>query len=60
MQANSRCDNYSKFIRHFDSGNCGKEGENIQKVEYFQNKESFLDRIKTYFIIFEIGFLLVK
>ena len=31
------------------SGNCGKEGEKLQKFEYLKNKESFFDEIKNLF-----------
>ena len=26
----------------FESGNCGKEGKKIQKIEYLENEKSFL------------------
>ena len=37
----------------FESGNCGKEGKKLQKLEYLENEKSFLDEIKTFFIVFE-------
>ena len=30
-------------------GKCGKEGEKLQKIEYLENKKSFLDEIKRTF-----------
>ena len=45
--------NYSTSSYHFESGNCGKEGKKLQKFEYLENKESFLDEIKTFFIVFK-------
>ena len=36
----------------FESGNCGKEGKKIQKLEYLKNETSFLDEIKNIFIVF--------
>ena len=41
--------NYLTFIFPFKSGKCGKEGKNIQKLEYFENEKSFLDEIKSIF-----------
>ena len=38
--------NYSTSICLFESGKCGKEGKNLQKIEYLENKKSFLDEIK--------------
>ena len=43
--------NYSTSIFPFESGNCGKEGEKIQKFEYLENEKRFLEEI-----IFFIGF----
>ena len=37
----------------FESGNCGKEGKKLQKLEYLKNEKSFSDEIKKFFIIFE-------
>ena len=45
--------NYSTSICPFESGNCKKEGKKLQKFEYLENKKSFLDEIKTFFIAFE-------
>ena len=33
----------------FKSGNCGKEGKKLQKLQYLTNKKSFLDEIKNIF-----------
>ena len=33
----------------FESGNCGDEGEKLQKFEYLENEKSFLDEIKNIF-----------
>ena len=33
----------------FESGNCGKEGEKLQKLENLKNEKSFLDQIKNIF-----------
>ena len=41
--------NYSISICPFVSGECGKEGEKLQKIEYLKNKNSFLDKIKNTF-----------
>ena len=49
MQANSCIINYSTSICPFESGKCGKEEENLQKLEYLENEESFLDEIKNIF-----------
>ena len=37
----------------FESGNCGKEGKKLQKLEYLKNEKSFLDEIKNIFHSFE-------
>ena len=37
----------------FESGKCGKEGKKLQKFEYLENEKSFLDEIKTFFIVSE-------
>ena len=31
----------------------GKERKKLQKFEYLENEKSFLDEIKTFFIVFE-------
>ena len=41
--------NYSTSICPFVSGKCGKEGKKLQKFEYLENKQSFLDEIKKHF-----------
>ena len=38
--------NYSTSIWPFEFGKCGKEGKKLQKFEYLENKNSFLDEIK--------------
>ena len=38
--------NYSTSICSFESGNCGKEEEKLQKFEYLEKGKSFLDEIK--------------
>ena len=35
--------NHSTFTCPFESGKCGKEGKKLQKIEYLENKKSFLD-----------------
>ena len=45
--------NYSSSICPFESGKCGKEGQKSQKSEYLENEKSFLDEIKTFFIVFK-------
>ena len=41
--------NYSTSICPFESGKCGKEAKKLQKNEYLENKNSFLDEIKNIF-----------
>ena len=41
--------NYSTSICPFESGKSGKEEEKIQKLEYLENGNSFLDEIKNIF-----------
>ena len=41
--------NYPTSICPSESGNCGKEGKKLQKLEYLQNKKSFLDEMKNIF-----------
>ena len=43
--------NYSTSICPFESGNCGKKRKKLQKFEHLENKKSFLDKIKTIFIV---------
>ena len=43
--------NYSTSICPFESQNCGKEEEKLQKIEYLENKKNFLDEIKKHFFI---------
>ena len=40
---------YSTSIYLFVSGKCGKEVKKILKIEYLENKKSFLDQIKNTF-----------
>ena len=35
--------NYSTFICPFESEKCGKKGEKLQKLEYLEKKNNFLD-----------------
>ena len=54
MQDNLWHHKCSTSICPFESGKCGKEGKELQKTEYLENKKSFFDEIKkTFFIIFE-------
>ena len=36
-------------MRPLESGNCGKEGKKLQKLEYLKNEKNFLDEIKNIF-----------
>ena len=45
--------NYSTSICPFESGKSGKEEGKIQKFEYLENRNSFLDEIKSVFHSFE-------
>ena len=45
--------NYFTSICPFESGKCGKEGKKLQKCEYLENKNNFLDEIKNIFDSFE-------
>ena len=38
----------------FESGKCGKEGNEFQKFEYLKNKKYFLDHKKVFFLILEM------
>ena len=49
MEANHGIINYSTFICFFVSGKCGKEVKKLHKIEYLENKKSFLDEIKNTF-----------
>ena len=51
--------NYSTSICPFESGKSGKEEEKIQKFEYLENNESFLNKIKNIFQFLK-GYHLVK
>ena len=44
---------YSTFICPFGSGKCRKEAKKVQTFEYLENKKRFLDRIKSFFLVFE-------
>ena len=48
MQVNSQ-HNYSTFICPFESRKCGKTGKKLEKFEYLENKNSFLDEKKVFF-----------
>ena len=52
MQVNSQ-HNYSTFICPFESRKCGKTGKKLEKFEYLENKNSFLDEKKVFFKVFE-------
>ena len=41
--------NYSSFVCPFESGNCKKEGEKLQKFEYLKDEKSFSDQMKSIF-----------
>ena len=41
--------NYSTSIWPFEFGKCGKEGKKLQKFEYPETENSFLDEIKNIF-----------
>ena len=45
--------NYATSISPFESGKSGKEQEKIQKFEYLENENSFLDEIKTFSTLFD-------
>ena len=45
--------NYATSISPFESGKSGKEQEKIQKFEYLENENSFLDKIKTFSTLFD-------
>ena len=57
MLTNSGHHDYSSFIWPFESENCGKERQKIEKIEYLENKKSFLDEIKSIFYNFWNAFL---
>ena len=40
---------YANQMCPFESGNCGKEGKKLQKLEYLKNEKSFLNEIKNIF-----------
>ena len=44
---------YSTFICPLESGKCGKEAKNFETFEYLKNKNSFLDKIKSIFVVFK-------
>ena len=58
MQANSMHLEYSTFICPFDSGKCEKERKKLQKNEYLENKNSFLDEIKNIYHRFSRAIIL--
>ena len=41
--------NYPTSIHTFVSRKCGREEEKLQKIEYLENENSFLDEIKNIF-----------
>ena len=44
---------YSTSIYTFESGKRGKKEKNLQKFEYLKIEKSFLDEMKSSFIVFE-------
>ena len=48
MDAISQCHTYFSFIWPFESGNVERKVK-IQKLEYFKNEKSSLDKIKSIF-----------
>ena len=46
MRANSWHRKLFRFICPFEYGKCGKEGKKLQRLEYLENKKSFLDEMK--------------
>ena len=50
---------YSTSISPFQSGKCGKEEKKLQKFEYLENENTFLDKIKSIFQFLK-GYHLVK
>ena len=49
MQANVRHHKLFPSICPFESGKFGTEGKKLQKFEYLENENSFLDEIKNIF-----------
>ena len=45
--------NYSIYICSLQSGKRAKEGKKSQKSEHLENEKSFLDKIKTFSIVFK-------
>ena len=45
--------NYFTSICHFESRKCGKEGKKLWQFKYLESEKSFLDEIKTFFIVFK-------
>ena len=43
---------YSTSIFPFESGKCGKEVKKLQKIEYLENENNFLDGTKNIFYSF--------
>ena len=57
MQAASECHIYFSFIWPYASGNCGKEGKKLQKIEYLENQKRFSNEMKSIFHNFGNAFL---
>ena len=53
MQVSSWYHKSFNFHLSFWIWNCGKDWKKLQKFEYLQNEKSFLDEIKTFFIVFK-------
>ena len=49
--------NYSTLICPFESGKCRKEGKKLQKFEYLENENNFLDETKNIFHSFQRAIL---
>ena len=47
MQANSWHHQWFHFHLSFESGECGNERKKFLKIQYLENKKSFLDQIKS-------------
>ena len=50
--------NYFSFVWPFEFGKCENEGKKLRKIEYLDNKKSFLDEIKSIFHNFWNAFFL--
>ena len=57
IQTNSWHLDYSTFVCPFESGKCEKVGGKLQKFEYLDNKNSFLDETEEIFFVVFKGLL---